>query len=454
MVDNSSEAPAGSQHSPPPASPLVADLMDTLQTGNSASVAEFWKNVRRAGGALVESDNAGYYWLTFVWRHQGDERPGGAEHSVAVLSHLNRFDIQHSQMWRIPGTDIWYLSYSGLHGDFVMQYRFAVNEPPGPLDARAIEERAGLWEPDPLNHRVIVLPPFGSGPARRSSFVEGPHAPRRRWQEPRPDPPGRVEHHRITTTILGDARSVWVYTPAQYDNRRAGQRFGLLIAVDEGVFREAVDLSVVFDNLIAERRIPPMLAMGIDVRSRGLATWLDELGCNEKFPELIVAELLPAMRDVYPISLDPRDITIAGFSRGGAASLHALWRKPEEIGNAIAMSPAVWLDNERLTAERIADGPLPEYVRISLNAGAYEQGLHDDPGAPIVDCTGRLWDVLTEQRTWVDFVLNNGGHDVWAAMNTGMQGFVRIRQPDGRVRAPAERLWRRAPRVNPVGQLS
>jgi enterochelin esterase-like enzyme len=121
-------------------------------------------------------------------------------------------------------------------------------------------------------------------------------APAQAWIQPLPNvPAGVLKMLKINSDILKKERSVSVYTPAGY---AADKRlYGLLIVFDGWDYRRLIPLSTILDNLIATRKITPLEAILIHNESQ--TTRNRELGCDEKFTDLLAKELVPWARKNY-----------------------------------------------------------------------------------------------------------------------------------------------------------
>jgi len=101
----------------------------------------------------------------------------------------------------------------------------------------------------------------------------------------------------------------------------------------------------VLDNLIYRREIPVMLGVFINPGRRPdqpeptPSNWGDRdtnrpeeyNALNDKYPRVIVDELLPALRKNYNITTDPALCAIGGASSGGIAAFTVAWHRPDHF---------------------------------------------------------------------------------------------------------------------------
>lgn len=160
-------------------------------------------------------------------------------------------------------------------------------------------------------------------------------------------PKGRLDGpHIIPSEVYpGTQHTYWVYVPSQYD---ASKPTALMIFNDGQAFKaEPGDVQAhnVLDNLIYRREIPVMLAVFINPGRRPdqpeptPRNWGDRdtnrpeeyNALNDKYPRVIVDELLPALYKNFNISKDPEHHGIGGSSSGGIAAFTVAWHRPNHF---------------------------------------------------------------------------------------------------------------------------
>jgi iron(III)-enterobactin esterase len=124
-------------------------------------------------------------------------------------------------------------------------------------------------------------------------------------------------------------RKVAVYIPKQY---RAGKEAPFLIAQDGMGYRGY--LPTILDNLIAKRRVPPMIAIMINSGggdSKGSQRGLEYDTVSGQYAEFIETEVLPKIAADYKVKFttDPEGRATMGGSSGGAAAFSMAWFRPD-----------------------------------------------------------------------------------------------------------------------------
>lgn len=329
---------------------------------------------------IVEPD--GEEWIvTFWWRDaEADE----------VLLFVNRLtderDLDRSLMERLPGTELWHLSYR-MPGDWRASYAIVPKQPGRPAPWRDLAEQVslraaldrGLADPlNPLSMRNRV--------GNRVSIVELPDAPSQAWLAPRGPLRGELTSHEL------DGRRPWVYRPAEFT---AGGP--VLVALDGEMWVGEQSLPAMVDNLVAEGLIRPPLLLLVPGGDR-LNRWA-ELNGEGSMPDWIADRLLPWSDATHQISPDAADRVVAGQSLGGAVALLTAAERPEAVGAFISQSASLWQEG---LAERVASA-MPATARGHLEVGRQEWVLLEPNRA----LHRRLAEAGVRHR-YEEF---NGGHD-------------------------------------------
>jgi enterochelin esterase-like enzyme len=408
----------------PSASPRIAALRKNVEAGNTAEVAQFWADVAKMHTPLIEPIAGDDYssLVTFVWQAKDDTR------NVVLFGGVAGIDLAANQLTRLGVTDVWYKTYK-VRNDARFTYQFSPNDSLEPLEKLDPKDTAGMMKrfstmrPDPLNPRR-----FQQGPTP-SSYVEMPGAPPQPWIVPVDNPPkGTVEQKRLRSAILNNERTVWVYTPPGFT--AGGERYPLLVVFDGPVYVRTVPVPVILDNLIAKKRIPPMVAIVLanpTPTSRGT-----ELPCHAPFADFLAKEVAPWMRDNYYATSDAARTLVGGSSYGGLAAVFAALRHPEVFGNVLSQSGSFWWapDNdteaEWLARQFVTSPKLP--VRFFLEVGLMEAGPTPHGGPSQVVVNRHMRDILTAKGYAVHYREFNGGHEYLSWRGSFADGLLFLAQ--------------------------
>ena len=208
--------------------------------------------------------------------------------------------------------------------------------------------------------------------------------------------PGDTSNLNVTTTHPGTwTRKVDVYVPAQYQKGSAAPFIVFGDGGPTGFFKEP-QFFAVLDNLIAQHRLPPMIAIGIGAGgqdAQGSERGLEYDAVSGTYAEWVESEVLPLVAQQAGVELtkDPEGRATMGISSSGAAAFSMAWFHPELYHRVLAYSPTVvnqqWPHNPALPggAWEYHDtwaGPKPTSV---LNANGVTVTTSDTPaGSPLI----------------------------------------------------------------------
>lgn len=180
---------------------------------------------------------------------------------------------------------------------------------------------------DPSNYRI--KPNF----LYRASELHVPGPASLSW-ETNDIPHGEIHHHFYKSTVVGDQRDYFVYTPPGYDPR-GKQTYPVLYLLhgysDNASAWTAVGrANVILDNLIAEGKAKPMLIvmpLGYGepkILEPNSGAFRDRAITDRnfnRFREALLTEVIPRVESEYLVKKDRDSRAIAGLSMGGAESL-------------------------------------------------------------------------------------------------------------------------------------
>jgi enterochelin esterase-like enzyme len=390
-------------------SPIIK-LQNDLEGGNASALAAFWQSVSEQGTPLIESlpDDSNHMLVTFVWR--------GNEYTQNLvifggLSHLE--SIEHHQMVRLLDTDLWYKTYK-VWSDVRTTYQFSLNDSLIPLDQEPnVKARVESFQPDPLNPRQFIYARDEENPASIDmtfSVLELEGAPAQPWINKREDvPSGQVDTHRLASSILGNERRVFVYTPPGYTTEH--EPYGLLVIFDGLAYIRLVPTPTIMDNLLSEGKIPPLVVVLPD--SLDQETRSRELPCYPPHVDYLRQELIPWVHEHYHVTSDPAHTIVAGSSYGGLAATFTALKAPDIFGNVLSQSGSFWW------GQKHQEDPGPEWLsrqfaqseklplHLYMDVGLLERSSTQD----MVGTNRRLRDVLRKKGYFMRYNEYAGGHD-------------------------------------------
>jgi len=375
--------------------------------GHGAALDAFWQEMTAHGTPLVEPipGDEHHRLVTFIWRGSHDLR------NVVVLDGIAGDNFASNQLTQLPGTDLFFKSYRARKDTHTV-YSFSTNDPLlSEEDEGWAEHYSSVFCMDPLNPHTL----FGE-----ESVLRLPDALRELWIEARPGvPAGQVVQYLFHSDLLNNERDIWIYTPPGYNPLKGAYAWMLLF---DGRAHLNLPAPTILDNLIAENRIPALVVVFV-ANAEGART--RELTCSPAFAECICQELLPWVRERYPISPDPQQAIIGGFSYGALAAAFTALRCPQVFGKVLAQSGSYWWgpgydDRKILPEDGEQDWLIHQFVkadrrrlRFYLSAGLLETGC--PPGGILTSTLAanrHFRDVLEAKGYLVGYQEYSGGHDL------------------------------------------
>jgi enterochelin esterase-like enzyme len=278
--------------------------------------------------------------------------------------------------------------------------------------------------------KLADLPAWKPGDDDGDYFIGPTYAPAPEQTPNEGVPKGRVERFTMNEadskffTGAGmrgatPTRNVTVYIPSQYV---PGTPAPLIVTADAYGART---LPIILDNMIADHRLPPIVAVMIangGGDSRGSERGLEYDSVNGKNAEFIEAEILPKVEKDYGVTLskDPDARMTLGGSSGGSSAFTMAWFHPELYHRVVTYSGTyvnqnsdnyphgAWTYHENLIPSNPAK-PLRVWLEVGERdngATSASSGLHNWVIANI-----RMADVLKAKGYHYQFIYaKNAGH--------------------------------------------
>ena len=179
-----------------------------------------------------------------------------------------------------------------------------------------------------------------------SSLLEMPNAPPQSTIVAKDGvPKGELTQATIHSATLKEDRTVGVYVPAGYDGKKACNLLIVFDGITYGGGRKEqaeVPTPTILDNLIAEKRIGPTVAVfvwNMGKRNR-------DLYGSAAFADFIATEVVPWARAHYAIAPGSGSVVAAGSSAGGFSATYCAFRHSDAIGNVLSQSGAYWITKD------------------------------------------------------------------------------------------------------------
>jgi enterochelin esterase-like enzyme len=204
---------------------------------------------------------------------------------------------------------------------------------------------------------------------------------------------GAVKEYRVESHIYGRSRKVTVYTPAGYS--ATGEPYDVAYFFDADDYLGDIGLPVVMENLIAAKKMKPMVVVLVDNSEDRLG----DLANHKKFADFMANEVVPWATKNVNVTGESRRTIIGGYSAGGLASAYVAFMHPEAFGNVLSQSGAFWRGNEGASEPyewltgQIAASPKKD-VRFYLEVGGAETRRALGSGPVFIEAVRRMRDAL------------------------------------------------------------
>jgi enterochelin esterase family protein len=196
-------------------------------------------------------------------------------------------------------------------------------------------------------------------------------------------------------------RHVGVYVPKQYVPGTAAPFIVGEDGIDHGLF-------TTLDNLIAEHRLPVMIAISIGNGSgdaQGSERGLEYDTMSGKYAEFVEQEVLPLVESKYNVKLtkNPDGRATMGGSSGGSCALEMAWYHPELYHRVLTFS-GTYVNQQWPHSD-------------ATPHGAWEFHEHLIPGSPRKPL--RIWMEVGDRDNFNSNALRDNMHD-WVVANENM----------------------------------
>lgn len=285
---------------------------------------------------------------------------------------------------KIPNSDIWILRAS-LPKDARLDYKIMLNGNDWILDPNNLNQQwSGVGGGSPNSE--IRMPAWKKDPntIEREGIVKG-----------------KVQQDILyNSPTLGYQIMYSMYLPNGYS---ASRKYPIIYVTDgyEYLHERMGNMQTVLDNLIADKKIQPVVAVFVDHRepvNRSNNKRMDELAMNSKYLTFFADDLVPFIESTYAVSNDPKERAILGTSMGGLTSAYFAFTKPGVFGMAGIQSPAFWYKTD---IYKVCDNPENPPVKIYLTTGVINDAQ---------DGARKMRDILEKNTCAYQYSETNQGH--------------------------------------------
>ena len=204
---------------------------------------------------------------------------------------------------------------------------------------------------------------------------------------------GDLRLHTLESRIFGNKRTIRVLLPPGYDApENKSRRYPVLYMLDgQNLFDACLSdvshhewgMDETVYRLVAERKIPPLIVVGVDHAGKDRAHEylpykdyafnpdMDE-PAGKRFPDFLAREVMPLVDGHYRTLQGQPNTGIGGSSYGGVATLYALLAMPSRFGYGLIESPSLAIGMGQLVRDTSPLVAMP--VKVFVAFGGKEGG--------------------------------------------------------------------------------
>ncbi|HET6569614.1 MAG TPA: alpha/beta hydrolase-fold protein [Rhodothermales bacterium] len=150
----------------------------------------------------------------------------------------------------------------------------------------------------------------------------------------------------IDSKILGKSVRYTIYLPYDYDTSDRYYPVVYLLhgySDDDTGWLQFGEANAITDELIAERKIPPMILVMPDA---GVSWYVNNYDGSVRYEDFFFQEFIPYVESHYRIRAEKQFRAVSGLSMGGYGTLVYALHHPEMFATAAPFSAAIWTDEE------------------------------------------------------------------------------------------------------------
>lgn len=252
---------------------------------------------------------------------------------------------------------------------------------------------------DPLNPRTVQAFAGPRSEIRMPFFVAQPEVDELGPRTPGPQmaqriPNGELISETFASRALAGTRRVWFYLPPGYAS--AGDMlFPVVYVLDGGNYVEKMDVPKVLDHLIANKTIPPVIAVFSEPADRQ-----EEYSRSPRWRAFIANELVPAVDKRFRTFPTPDHRVILGSSLAAYGAVDLAVAAPSVFGLCAAMAPPV--QAATVVSNQAAARSAVVSIKFFVMGGVYDS---------MIDGARLLRTTLDEYQAPVSYLEVSEGHN-------------------------------------------
>jgi enterochelin esterase family protein len=388
-------------------SPYIKQLLVKNDDDLRKELNSFWIKSLNNNLPLIECDSLDkdYVYITLIFRNDSPNK----EIFFEIFGIYDENRLGNMKLRHLPNTDFYYRCYK-FPKDICFSYRFIIKDTVSGETTKVIDKYNPLRIPHgelrDYSYSVLDLKTNVTDWNLKNNNTAN----------------GIVDTLRYTDKVVQKERNIYVYLPPGYDKQKV-EPYPVIYLFDAFIYMNRVELVNIFDNLIAENKIEPIIAVffGTYRATRDII-----LPLNFKFKDEFVSDIVPLIRSEYNVSLRPEKNIIGGMSYGGLAASFIAFYHSEIFGKVLGQSSSFWRDIVHLDSEGewLRDDWL---INKYLTSDKKELKFYLDWGLQenwVLDSNRKMVKTLFNKGYDVKFIEFNGWHDWSNSRKTFAEGLM------------------------------
>jgi enterochelin esterase-like enzyme len=335
----------------------------TTQAARDSIIQEFLSYAGSTSGFPYIEDGVAY----FIYY--------GSASLLQVAGDFNGWSPGNGQLNQLSPSGFFYRAYN-FEDDARLDYKFVRN--------------GSTWMLDPRNPNTA---PGGFGSNSELAMPDYVQPPEIEYY-PDYNHGSLSSAQTISSEIIGQAFTYYVYTPPGYDTDTE-RTYPVLYMLDGQEYDNYARIDNIADYCINNNLTDAFILVLQRPNNRN-----SEYVLNSDFVDFLADELVTKIDTTYRTMTSGEHRGIAGVSYGGLCATYSSFLRPDVFGLCAAQSPAYW-PNEYELLTTIENEGFNAAVKMYIDWGTYE---------------GELATYAAEARDWL---LDNGNDVVWAEYHEG-----------------------------------
>ncbi len=388
-------------------SPTINSLLNSDNETLQTEIENLWLNAKKSGLPLIENDtlDSDYKYITFLYKAKNSH----TEISFEVKGIYSDYRMGDMTLRKLGNTGFHYRCYK-VPVDICFSYRFIIKDTANGKEYKEIDK----FNPDRIPTDEIHRYTFSVLDLKK----EEPNLNIKKHN----NTGSRIDTLKYTDKVVYKERNIYVYLPPGYDKNRT-EAYPVIYLFDAFMYLHRIEVPNIFDNLIAENKTKPMIAVffGTFRSTRGVI-----LPLNTDFKKEFTTEFLPLIREKFNVSTKPDENIIGGMSYGGLAASYIAFYHPDIFGKVLSQSGSFWRDKELedIKGEWIrSDWLINKFIteekkdiKLLLDWGLQEN--------QVLGSNRRMVRVLEDKKYEYKYVEFNGWHDWSNSRKTFAKGLL------------------------------